>query len=192
MRLPDFPIPTARLLLRPFTTDDLDDVYEYMADAEVVRYLYWEVRDRAGVAEALAGKVGSGLEGDGSHLTLAVVLPGEGGTAGKVIGEALLKYISVANRQGEVGYVLNPAYHGHGYATEAAAAILRLGFEHVGLHRIDAHLDARNTASAQVLERLGMRREAHFVENEIFKGEWGDEFVYAILENEWQARLRSA
>ncbi len=192
MRLPDLPIQTARLLLRPFTTDDLDDVYEYMADAEVVRYLYWEVRDRAGVAEALAGKVASGLDADGSHLTLAVVLPGEPGAAGKVIGEALLKYISVANRQGEVGYVLNPAYHGHGYATEAAAAILRLGFEDVGLHRIDAHLDARNTASAQVLERLGMRREAHFVENEIFKGEWGDEFVYAILEDEWRARSRTA
>lgn len=184
MHLPSFPIHTSRLQLRPFTSDDLDDVYEYMARADVVTYLYWEVRDRDGVAEALAAKVASRLDGDGSHLTLAVVIP----ETGKVIGEALLKYTSVVNRQGEVGYVLNPAFQGNGYATEAAAAILRLGFEDVGLHRIDAHLDARNTASASVLERLGMRREAHFIHNEIFKGEWGDEFVYAILDDEWRAR----
>ncbi len=184
MRLPEFPIRTQRLLLRPFTTADLDDVYAYMSDPQVVRYLYWEVRDREATAEALAAKVASRLDGDGSHLTLAVELP----EAGTVIGEALLKYTSVAHRQGEVGYVLNPAFGGHGYATEAASVILDLGFDGVGLHRIDAHLDARNTASARVLERLGMRREAHFVHNEIFKGEWGDELVYAIIEDEWRAR----
>lgn len=63
--------------------------------------------------------------------------------------------------------------------------MLRIGFEGFGLHRIVGHCDARNTASAQLMERLGMRREAHFVENEWFKGEWGSEYVYAILHYEW-------
>jgi RimJ/RimL family protein N-acetyltransferase len=66
--------------------------------------------------------------------------------------------------------------------------LLRLGFTDYGLHRIIGRLDARNTASARVLERLGMRREAHFVENEIVKGEWTDEVVYAMLEDEWRSQ----
>ena len=64
--------------------------------------------------------------------------------------------------------------------------MLRLGFEELGLHRIIGRIDARNTPSARVLERLGMRREAHFVHNEILKGEWTDEVVYAMLEDEWR------
>ncbi len=66
--------------------------------------------------------------------------------------------------------------------------MLRLGFEDLGLHRIAGRLDARNAASARVLERLGMRREARFLQNEIVKGEWADEMVYAMLEDEWRAR----
>ncbi len=92
------------------------------------------------------------------------------------------------HQQGEIGYTFNPAYHGRGLATETALALLRLGFEGLGLHRITGHLDARNTASARVLERAGMRREAHLVENEFVKGEWSDELVYAMLRSEWEAR----
>jgi RimJ/RimL family protein N-acetyltransferase len=64
--------------------------------------------------------------------------------------------------------------------------MLRLGFEELGLHRIFAESDARNAASMRVMERLGMRREAHFVENEFLKGEWTDGVVCAILEREWR------
>jgi RimJ/RimL family protein N-acetyltransferase len=171
-------------MLRPFAETDLDDVYAYQSRPDVVRYLYWEVRDRAGVAEALRAKAAaSHLTREGDHLTLAICLPGDG----VVIGEALLKWISVQHRQGEVGFVLNPEYHGHGYATEAAREMLRLGFEVVGLHRIAGHCDARNVSSAAVMSRLGMRQEAHFVQNEIFKGEWGDELIFAMLASEWAA-----
>jgi RimJ/RimL family protein N-acetyltransferase len=75
-----------------------------------------------------------------------------------------------------------------GFATEGSILLLRLGFEVLGLHRIMGSCDARNTGSARVMERLGMRREAHFRESEIFKGEWGDELIYAMLASEWQAR----
>ena len=93
----------------------------------------------------------------------------------------------------EVGYWVREAYWGQGYATEASKMMLSLGFDEFGLHRIFGRCDARNEASAKLMERLGMRREAHFVHNEIFKGEWGDELVYAILEDEWNKRaLESA
>ena len=99
--------------------------------------------------------------------------------------------LSREHRQGEIGYILHPDYHGRGLATEAAEVMLRLGFEDLGLHRVIGRLDGRNLASARVLERLGMRREAHFVENEIVKGERTDEIVHAMLEHEWEARHSS-
>jgi RimJ/RimL family protein N-acetyltransferase len=108
-----------------------------------------------------------------------------------VIGEVVLKWLSREHRQGEVGFVVTPAAQGHGYATEAAAAILPLAFDDLRLHRVIGRCDARNTASAKVMERLGMRREAHFVQNEIFKGEWGDELVYAMLATEFHHRAEA-
>ena len=99
---------------------------------------------------------------------------------------------SEEHRIGEVGYLFNPAHAGRGYATEASRALLQVGFEELGLHRIIGRLDVRNAASARVLERLGMRREAHFVQNEWLKGEWTDELVYAMLDREWRALTRAA
>jgi RimJ/RimL family protein N-acetyltransferase len=116
-----------------------------------------------------------------------VVLP----QAGRVIGDVVLLRVSREHRTGEVGYIFHPDHAGHGYATEAARAMLGLGFEGFGMHRIIGRLDARNAASARVLERLGMRREAHFVRNEFIKGEWTDELVYALLETEWRSKNAS-
>ena len=184
MLLPDYPIATERLRLRPFGPDDLDALVAIHADPEVVRYLYWDVRDRdelRGVLEEKATR--SVLQRPGDALNIAAVLA----DTGELVGDMTLFWHSEEHRSGEVGYIFNPAYTGRGYATEAARALLRLGFEELGLHRITGRLDGRNTASARVLERLGMRREAHFVENERVKGEWTDEVVYAMLDGEWRA-----
>jgi RimJ/RimL family protein N-acetyltransferase len=181
----DHPIRTRRLVLRPYTPDDLDDLYRIQSRQDVTRYLYWAARDRDEVREALEKKIRSSVLGDeGDELTLAVVLP----ETGVVVGEVLLVWLSREQRQGEIGYVFHPDHGGRGYATEAAEVVLRLGFEGLGLHRVIGRLDGRNTASARVLERLGMRREAHFVQNEVVRGEWTDEIVYAMLEDEWRAR----
>jgi RimJ/RimL family protein N-acetyltransferase len=90
--------------------------------------------------------------------------------------------------QGEVGWFLAPGARGRGYATEAAEAMLKLGFGELGLHRIEARLDALNTASAALCERLGMRLEARLVDKWHYKGQWATELVYAILDKEWLAR----
>jgi RimJ/RimL family protein N-acetyltransferase len=181
----DYPIRTVRLLLRPYTAADFEDLYDIQSRPEVTRYLLFGARDRGEVRESLEQKIRAGvLAGEGGNLTLAVVLP----QAGTVIGDVVLFWRSREHRQGEIGYIFHPAYGGRGYATEAAEVMLRLGFLGLGLHRIVGRIDARNDASARVLERLGMRCEAHFVQNEIVKGEWTDEIVYAILEHEWRAR----
>jgi RimJ/RimL family protein N-acetyltransferase len=180
---PTYPIRTHRLALRPFTRDDLDAVHTYVSDPAVVRFLYWEVAaDRAAARKMLDGKIGHwSLSDAGQSLILAVERPDDG----VLVGEVVLKWLSREHRQGEVGFVVTPAHQGHGYAVEAATAILALAFGDLGLHRVVGRCDPRNAASARVMERLGMRREAHFVQNEIFKGEWGDEYVYAMLADEF-------
>ncbi len=79
-----------------------------------------------------------------------------------VIGNVSLHWLIAEHRQGEIGFVLHPDHHGQRYGREAATEMLRLGFEGLGLHRIIGRCDARNDASARLMERLGMRREAHF------------------------------
>jgi RimJ/RimL family protein N-acetyltransferase len=185
MLRPDYPLRTARLMLRPYTLDDLDDLYDIQSRPEVTRYLLFGARDRNEVRRSLKQKIAAAeLSDEGGSLTLAVVLP----ETGAMIGDVMLFWRSREHRQGEIGYIFHPGHGGQGYATEAALVMLRLGFENLGLHRIIGRVDARNTASARVLERLGMRREAHFLQNEIVKGVWTDEMVFAILEDEWRAR----
>ncbi len=105
----------------------------------------------------------------------------------ELIGDLSLYRPEGGNRQGEIGFVFHPDHQGHGYATEAGSVILRLAFEELKLHRVFGRTEARNTASARVMEKLGMRREAHLVENEWVKDEWQSELIYAILDREWHA-----
>jgi RimJ/RimL family protein N-acetyltransferase len=88
----------------------------------------------------------------------------------------------------EIGWALHRDYQGKGYAFEAASAVLELAFATLGLHRVAAELDPRNDASVALCLRLGMRHEAHFVEDMMFKGDWADTGVYAILAREWLGR----
>jgi RimJ/RimL family protein N-acetyltransferase len=183
MLKPDYPLRTPRLTLRPYTAGDFDALYDLQSRPEVTRYLLYGIRDRAAVRASLEQKISAAvLAEEGSNLTLAVVLP----ETGTLIGDVMLFWLSREHEQGEIGYVFHPDHGGKGYATEAARVMLRLGFGELGLHRIVGRIDARNAASARVLDRLGMRREAHFVQNEIIKGEWTDEVVYAMLEDEWR------
>lgn len=185
MLRPAYPLDTDRLLLRPYASDDLDALHDLERRAETARYLYNEplTRDQARTLLDRRRKLVA-IDEEGDQLVLVV----ERKVARGLIGHVNLHRTSREHRQGEIGYVLHPDHHGHGYATEAAALLLRLGFTELGLHRIVGRLDARNAASAAVLERLGMRQEAHLRENEFVKGEWCDELVFAILAREWRER----
>jgi RimJ/RimL family protein N-acetyltransferase len=124
------------------------------------------------------------LESDGDPMILAAIDV----ESGRTIGEFMLRLISRSSGQGEIGWSLHPDVQGRGLATEGGREMLRLGFEEHGFHRIVAGCDPRNVASLRVMERLGMRREAEFVESAFVKGEWVGEVVCAILESEWRQR----
>jgi RimJ/RimL family protein N-acetyltransferase len=179
------PLLTDRLLLRPYEAKDLEAIYDLFSREDVCRYLPWEPMDREQAKAKLEQRLQQNhLDADGDPVVLVAVEQ----ATGRSVGELMLRLSSLASRQGEVGWSFHPDVQGRGLATEGAREVLRLGFEIVGLHRIMAGCDSRNAASLRVMERLGMRREAHFLENEFDKGEWAGEFVCAILEHEWRAK----
>ena len=181
---PDYPIVTERLLLRPFSRRDVDAVYSYRSRADVSEYLFDPPMTYQECAEAVRARAGQiAFTGEGDKIVLAA----ERRDDVRLIGEVSLIWRSVPDLQGEVGYIFHPDAHGQGYASEAAGALLAFGFEVMGLHRIYARCDARNTASERVMQRLGMHKDAHFREHMQVKGRWDEELIYAVLEGEYFA-----
>jgi RimJ/RimL family protein N-acetyltransferase len=182
---PDYPIGTARLKIRPFNRGDVDAVYSYRSRPDVSEYLFDEPMSHEECAEAIrhrSTQIAFAAEGD--KILLAV----ERRDDGRLVGEVSLIWRSLAEQQAEIGYIFHPDAQGRGYATEAALAMLGFAFGTADLHRVYARCDARNEASARVMERLGMRQEAHFREHTHFKGRWDEELIYAILDREWESR----
>ncbi|WP_246190702.1 GNAT family N-acetyltransferase [Agromyces agglutinans] len=185
----DEPIHTSRLALRPHREDDLDDLLAFHGDPEVVRFLPWPVRDREATRVALTAKLEQAvLPEPGRWLVLAVELR----ETQTVIGEVLLKWSSAEDRQGELGFAFGRAHHGRGYAAEAGAEMLRLGFDRLGLHRITAVCLEDNLASARLLGRLGFAQEARLVDNIRFKGDWSTQLLYALTEDAWRSPTAQA
>jgi RimJ/RimL family protein N-acetyltransferase len=175
---------TERLLLRRFAAQDLDPLLAIYSRGDVARYLYQGPRPEPEVRDLLDKKIAArAIRRRGDVLSLAVVLQ----ATGELAGDCVLQWLDNEHRQGEIGFVVHPDHQGRGYATEAARVLLRIAFEHLELHRVAGRLEARNSASERVLQKLGMRREAHFVENEFLKDEWQSELIYAILRTEWLA-----
>jgi RimJ/RimL family protein N-acetyltransferase len=182
---PEYPVRTPRLLLRPVTPDDADGLLAYRSQADVCRYVPFEPMSREQILERIGRQwARTELTEAGQALMLGV----EVRETGELAGDVILFWHSREHAGGEIGYVFHPGLGGRGYATEAARATLRLGFECLGLHRIIARLDERNAPSARLARRLGMRQEARLVHNELFKGEWSTELDFAMLADEWHAR----
>jgi len=107
-----------------------------------------------------------------------------------MIGTLYFKLTNAEESTAEIGWALHPNFQGKGYAREAASALLDVAFGEMELHRVTALLDPRNDDSIRLCEALGMRREAHFVEDLWFRGAWEDTYSYGILAREWTLRSR--
>ena len=172
---------TPRLLVRRFRAADLRPFVAYRAHPDVARYQSWsdydEARGRALIASMQTAQ--PGVPGQWFQFALEVR---EGGA---LVGDLAFKVSEAEPREAEVGFSLAPGHQGRGYGTEALRALLGYAFGTLALHRVYAVTDALNAPAAALLERVGMRREAHYVENTWFKGAWGSELLYAMLEREW-------
>jgi RimJ/RimL family protein N-acetyltransferase len=180
----DLPIRVDQLTLRRVEYRDAADLFEIYSDPEVARYQFfqpWAPQQ----GEQLIYSQAEIFAGDpGVPFVLVAVLDSED----KVIGDCQITINSVEDQQGEIGFTFNPRFSGRGFATKAVSAALGFGFRHLGLHRIMAAVDTRNEPSWRLMERVGMRREAHFVHDNFVNEKWIDDYVYAMLENEWDEK----
>lgn len=177
------PIETTRLVLRTFERSDVDGLATYHTLPSVQRYVFTKTRDVtevAGVLSVLRGQVS--LQRPGDTLTLAMVRKGDQ----QLIGHVSLHWSDATAGQGEVRFCVNPAFSGQGFANEAISALLDMAFDHFHIHRVFAKCDGRNHHSIKLLQKLGMRLEAHYREHALFQGEWDEELHFAILDREWQ------
>ena len=174
---------TPRLVLRELAESDAAAANEYESDPAVVRYQSHAPRSLAQSLAYIQRVRETTLAQSPRRLfDLAVT------RSGQFIGRAGLHITDPGSGQAELWYILHPAHWGHGYIPEAAQALLQLGFGELGLHRVAVDTDPRNHASIRVAQKLGMRQEAHFIENVFLKGEWCDSLIFALLVREWRAR----
>ena len=174
-------IATERLLLREYAETDWPAVLEYQREPRYLRFNSWDDRTEEQVRAFVRAFVDAQSEQPRKRFAFAVTLKANG----QVIGNCNIRKNLPEDRVAEMGYEIAPVHWGNGYATEAARAIVEYGFRQLDLHRIAAWCIAENTASARVLEKLGMRLEGRLREQEWLKGRWWDALLYAILDREY-------
>jgi RimJ/RimL family protein N-acetyltransferase len=188
-----WPYETDRLALRPATLEDVDAIHAFRNRADVVRHLSHDPMTRDEVVARVADRMARGRPGATQPLVgLAVLDRGDG----RVVGDAMLRLepsLSISRVvthewEGTIGYALHPDVHGRGYATEVARALLAIGFDRLGLRRLQADAYVENHASNRVLAKVGMRLEGTRRGHSLGKdGRWLDLNDWAILREEWMA-----
>lgn len=179
----DWPLRTERLSIRPATEADTESVWSFRRLDEVSRWI-------TQAPQSLEEFAGYFVQPERLAQTLVVELDGQ------VLGDLYLHVqdgwaqAEVAEQgkdvEAEIGWTLHPSYGGQGYATEAVRALIELCFGHLGIRRIVANCFADNTPSWELMERLGMRREAHAVRDSLHRERgWLDGMTYAVLADEW-------
>ena len=167
--------------LRAITEADLNAMLPYFSDPNVCRFIPWEPRDESGVLEFITNRAVTDIPvNQGEHFIVGFEADGLG-----LCGQLNFTLTDPKELTGEFGYVINPSMAGRGIASRAVKALLDLLFTELGMRRLTAWIDERNTASIALVERLGLRRESREVEVEYFKGEYVTMLRYAILSREW-------
>jgi RimJ/RimL family protein N-acetyltransferase len=180
MSLPAPTVQTARLRLRPFADTDADDLFALHSSAHVLRY--WDAppwSERARAERFIMACRQMAEEATGARLAVEQV------SGGAFIGWCSLSRWNPEHRSAALGYCFDDAVWGHGYATEAARALLGWAFDTLDLNRVQAETDTRNVASARVLEKLGFLREGTLREDCVVNGEVSDSWVYGLIKREW-------
>lgn len=188
---------TSRLQLRELNSHDCPALHEIESDPRVTRYLSFEPRTPDEVRAYLETAIRDQQASPRLTFDFAITLRPLPDRAlafapDTLIGRCGLGIRRPEHREAIIWYELHPAATRHGYAFEAATAVLEFGFQELNLHRIWADCDPRNLASCRVAQRLGMQLEGQVRENYFLKGEWCSTAVYGMLEQEWRKRLRNS
>lgn len=171
-------VKTRRLTLRRIRTQDLEDVYDYARDPELTKYLLWYPHPDISYTRSYLSYIDKGYK-KGSFYDWGIELDG------KMIGTVGFTSFDLNNNSAQVGYVINMKYKGQGIATEALGAIIKFGFETLGLERIYARYMIGNCASRRVMEKVGMTYEGTLRHGVFAKGSYRDVGICSIIKSEF-------
>ena len=156
----------------------------YRNDPRIARFQGWNTFTKEASVAFLEEQQSREPFLPGQWFQIGIALKG----SESLIGDCALKIHVEDRRQATIGITLAHDFHGKGFAMEATGTLLNYAFAKLDLHRVRADTDPQNKPAWRLLERLGMRREAHLKESLWFKGQWTDEYLYAILKAEWLNR----
>jgi RimJ/RimL family protein N-acetyltransferase len=169
---------TENFVIRALERKDLEVFSQYRSLEIVAKYQDWASFTYQDAVELLESMNDSIFGAEGSWYQLAILSL----KSDELVGDLYIHFID--QDQIEIGFTISPQHQGKSVATEAVSSLLGYVFGDLNKHRVVATTDVENTASYRLLEKLGFRREGHFIQNIFFKGAWGDEYKYALLRSE--------
>lgn len=177
---------TKRLFLRPIQFDDALALYQYRSDIETNKYQGWIPESIDEVRNFILNRVSSTIDISNTWFQFVIIKKYDS----ELIGDIGLHFFGAENKQVEIGCTIDRNYQKLGFAAEALFEIFRYLFQELNKHRIIASIDPRNIGSIKLVEKLGMRQEAHFRESLFVNNTWVDDLIYALLQKEWSEKYR--
>ena len=170
-----------RLILRTTESNDKIEIFAYRSDKETNKYQGW-IPETIEDVETFIGKIAKHINVPGSWFQFSIIEK----ESQKIVGDLGLHFWDKENKQVEIGCTLNKKYQNKGYATESLRTVINYLFAGLNKHRIFASIDPNNENSIRLFERIGFRKEAHFVESLFINGKWEDDLIYSLIEKDWE------
>lgn len=172
---------TERLIIRPLTIADKNEIFEYRRDKEINKYQGW-IPEKIEDVEEFIAKISEKINIPNTWFQFVLIKK----ETLKIIGDLGIHFFDNDNKQVELGCTLDKCFHKNGYATEALLCVINYLFGELHKHRIITSIDPLNKDSIRLVERIGFRKEAHFIESTMVKGKWVDDMIYALIEKDWE------
>lgn len=176
-------IETKRLIIRPITLEDKNKIFEYRSDSETNKYQSWIPKTIDDV-ETFIGKISKLFNEPGTWFQFVIIEK----ESKKITGDLGIHFID--SEQVEIGCTLNKVFQNKGYATESVKRVIDFLFKDLKKHRIITSIDPDNKNSVRLVERIGFRKEAHFIESLLINGKWVDDLIYALIEKDWNKKSK--
>ncbi len=170
---------TKRLILKSVTIENAAEIFNYRSLAEVYKYQGFRPDKKEDVIEFINEKVIDEINISETWIQLCIFIK----ESNKLIGDISIHFVD--DKQVEIGYTLAPLFQGKGYAIEAVEEVINYLFKILNKHRIIASVDPENIRSINLLEKIGMRKEAHMMKSSRFNGKWADDIIFEMLEEEY-------
>ena len=172
---------TERLIIRPINLNDKNEIFEYRSDAETNKYQGW-IPENINNVETFIGKISKNIDEPETWFQFVIINKENH----KIIGDLGIHFFDSDNKQVEIGCTLNKDFQNKGFATESLKRVIDYLFKKLKKHRIITSIDPENKSSIRLVERIGFRKEAHFVKSLFLNGKWVDDLIFALIEKDWE------